>query len=136
MFACNLYRQGAMGERDYRTYDELYHVLTEFLPPPDLIVYLRASVDTLLMRIALRGRDYEKNISREYLTRLNELYEEWVARFTRAPILCVPPTVLTLSGTKVTWSWYCGKFKRGWTGIRWCCLNRATEDERRTAEDG
>ena len=79
-----------MGERDYRTYDELYHVLTEFLPPPDLIVYLRASVDTLLMRIALRGRDYEKNISREYLTRLNELYEEWVARFTRAPILCVP----------------------------------------------
>jgi deoxyadenosine/deoxycytidine kinase len=90
VFARNLYRQGAMGERDYRTYDELYHVLTEFLPPPDLIVYLRASVDTLLRRIAQRGRDYERNISREYLAQLNELYEEWVGAFTRAPILCVP----------------------------------------------
>jgi deoxyadenosine/deoxycytidine kinase len=90
VFARNLYRQGAMGERDYRTYDELYHVLREFLPPPDLIVYLRASVDTLLRRIGLRGRDYEKNISRDYLTQLNELYEEWVGSFTRAPVLCVP----------------------------------------------
>ncbi len=90
VFARNLYRQGAMGERDYRTYDELYHVLTEFLPPPDLIVYLRASVDTLVRRIALRGRDYEKNISRDYLAQLNDLYEEWVSRFERAPVLCVP----------------------------------------------
>lgn len=90
VFARNLYRQGAIGERDYRTYAELYHVLTEFLPPPDLIVYLRASVDTLVRRIALRGRDYEKNISREYLGQLNELYEEWVSTFVRAPVLCVP----------------------------------------------
>ncbi len=90
VFARNLYRQGAMGERDYRTYEELYHVLTEFLPPPDLIVYLRASVDTLVRRIALRGRDYEKSISREYLTQLNELYEEWITSFKHAPVLCVP----------------------------------------------
>lgn len=90
VFARNLYLQGAMGERDYRTYQELYHVLTEFLPPPDLIVYLRASVDTLLYRIALRGREFEKSISREYLGQLNSLYEEWVGRFTQAPILCVP----------------------------------------------
>lgn len=90
VFARNLYRQGAMGERDYRTYAELYHVLTEFLPPPDLIVYLRASVDTLLKRIAQRGRDYEKNISAKYLTELNVLYEEWVGGFTRAPVLYVP----------------------------------------------
>ncbi len=90
VFARNLYRQGAMAARDYQTYAELYQVLTEFLPPPDLIVYLRASVDTLLRRIALRGREYEKNISREYLEQLNELYEEWIGSFKRAPVLCVP----------------------------------------------
>jgi deoxyadenosine/deoxycytidine kinase len=90
VFARNLYRQGAMGERDYRTYDELYRVLAEFLPAPDLIVYLRASVDTLLKRIAQRGRYYEKNISPNYLTQLNVLYEEWVDGFTRAPVLRVP----------------------------------------------
>jgi deoxyadenosine/deoxycytidine kinase len=90
VFARNLYLQGAMGERDYRTYDELYHVLTEFLPPPDLIVYLRASVDTLLRRIAQRGRDYEKKISPRYLTQLNVLYEEWVDSFSRSPVLRVP----------------------------------------------
>ncbi len=90
VFARNLYLQGAMGARDYHTYEELYHVLTAFLPPPDLIVYLRASVDTLLHRIALRGRDYEKTISREYLEQLNRLYEEWIANFKLAPVLCVP----------------------------------------------
>lgn len=90
VFARNLYLQGDMIERDYRTYAELYRVLTEFLPPPDLIVYLRASVDTLVRRIGQRGRDFEKNISREYLARLNTLYEEWVCKFDRAPILSVP----------------------------------------------
>ncbi|MGE5138073.1 MAG: deoxynucleoside kinase [Rudaea sp.] len=90
VFARNLYRQRAMGERDYRTYEELYRVLVEFLPPPDLIVYLRASVNTLLRRIEQRGREYEKNISREYLAQLNDLYEEWITTFTRSPVLCVP----------------------------------------------
>ncbi len=90
VFARNLSRQGAMAERDYRTYEELYHVLVEFLPPPDLIVYLRASVDTLTRRITQRGREYEKNISRGYLAQLNDLYEEWITTFTRAPVLCVP----------------------------------------------
>ena len=90
VFARNLFGQGAMTERDYRTYEELYHVLAEFLPPPNLIVYLQASVDTLLRRIALRGRDYEKSISAGYLAQLNELYEEWIAGFGRAPVLCVP----------------------------------------------
>ncbi len=90
VFARNLYRQGAMGERDYRTYEELYRVLVEFLPPPDLIVYLRASVDTLVRRIEQRGREFEKRISREYLAQLNDLYEEWIMTFTRSPVLCVP----------------------------------------------
>ncbi|MGA9347388.1 MAG: deoxynucleoside kinase [Anaerolineae bacterium] len=90
IFAENLYRQEHMGERDYRNYRELYEVLTMFLPPPDLVVYLQASVPTLKQRIAIRGRDFEQDIPTDYLERLNELYEEWVNSFTLCPMLTVP----------------------------------------------
>lgn len=90
IFACNLYRQGQMGERDYASYHELYTVLTEFLTPPDLVVYLRASLPTLLERIAQRGRDYERRISPDYLVQLNDLYEEWIQAFSLCPVLTVP----------------------------------------------
>jgi deoxyadenosine/deoxycytidine kinase len=110
IFACNLYRQGLMDERDFRAYHELYVVLTEFLPPPDLVIYLRASEKTLLYRIGKRGRDYERQISFEYLSQLNRLYESWIASFNLCPVLCVPadnldyvahPTHLDLIVTKV-----------------------------------
>ena len=90
VFACNLYHQGFMEERDYGAYRELYRVLIEFLPPPDLVVYLRASVPTLLKRIAQRGRDYERQITPEYLGQLAVLYEEWISRFSLCPVLTVP----------------------------------------------
>jgi len=90
VFARNLYRQGNMGERDYKSYRELYEVLTVFLPSPDLVVYLRASVPTLQRRIAQRGREFEREISPDYLAQLNELYEEWTANFTLCPVLTVP----------------------------------------------
>jgi deoxyadenosine/deoxycytidine kinase len=90
VFARNLYRQRNMGERDYKSYRELYEVLTMFLPSPDLVVYLRASALTLRRRIALRGREFERDISDQYLVQLNELYEEWIANFTLCPVLTVP----------------------------------------------
>lgn len=90
IFAHNLYRQGLIGERDYNSYRELYQVLTEFLPPPDLVIYLRASVPTLLNRIKLRGREYERQISYEYLAQLNQLYELWIEHFSLCPVLTVP----------------------------------------------
>ncbi len=90
VFAQNLYLQRMMAERDYETYRELYRVLTMFLPPPDLVIYLRASVPTLLERIRSRGRDYEKHIEPPYLERLNALYEAWVQDFTLCPVLTVP----------------------------------------------
>jgi deoxyadenosine/deoxycytidine kinase len=90
IFAQNLYRQGLMDERDYTSYHELYRVLSEFLPPPDLVVYLRASVPTLQGRIAHRGRDYERTISFQYLEQLNRLYEEWITTFSLCPVLSVP----------------------------------------------
>ncbi len=90
IFAHNLYRQGQISERDYDTYRELYRVLSEFLPPPDLVIYLRASVPTLLQRIHRRGRAYEQEIDPEYLTRLNDLYETWILNFGLCPVLTVP----------------------------------------------
>lgn len=90
IFARNLYSQGHMDARDYRSYRELYEALTDFLPSPDLIVYLQASTETLLQRIRQRGRAFEQEMSPDYLDRLNGLYEEWIARFTLCPVLTVP----------------------------------------------
>ena len=90
VFAQNLFLQGMMDERDYLSYRELYRVLTEFLPPPDLVVYLRAAVATLQERIAHRGRDYERTITPEYLGQLNVLYEDWITNFSLCPVLTVP----------------------------------------------
>ncbi|MDY7078116.1 MAG: deoxynucleoside kinase [Chloroflexota bacterium] len=90
IFARNLYRQGLMDERDYHSYRGLYEVVTTVLPPPDLIVYLRASVSTLHKRICCRGRTYEQSIETTYLEQLNELYEEWIDGFPLCPVLTVP----------------------------------------------
>ncbi len=90
VFARNLNLQGNLSDRDYATYRSLYQTLAEFLPPPDLVIYLRASVDTLLKRIALRNREYEKSISPDYLDRVNRLYNEWITAFTLCPVLTIP----------------------------------------------
>ena len=90
IFARSLSMQGYMDARDYETYDALYQTLLRFLPSPDLVVYLRASVDTLLARIQKRAREYERSISREYLEMLNVAYENWIANFTLCPVLTVP----------------------------------------------
>lgn len=90
IFACALHLQGHIAERDYVTYRELYEVLVEFLPPPDLVVYLRASVPTLLKRIQQRGRAFEQNMDPVYLAQLNELYEGWLENFAQCPVLTIP----------------------------------------------
>jgi deoxyadenosine/deoxycytidine kinase len=89
IFARNLHEIGRMDDRDYENYVALYGVMTEFLRPPDLLIYLRASVDTLLKQIALRGRDFERSISREYLEQLNGHYESWISRYTRGKLLII-----------------------------------------------
>jgi len=89
IFARNLYEIGSMEERDYRNYVALYDVMTEYLRPPDLLIYLRAGVDTLLKQIALRGREFEQSIRREYLEQLNAHYEQWIKRYRLGPLLVV-----------------------------------------------
>jgi deoxyadenosine/deoxycytidine kinase len=89
IFARNLYNQGSMSERDYDAYRRLYHAISSFLPAPNLVIYLRANVPSLLRHIQRRGREYERNIAPEYLEQLNDLYEDWIARWTASPVLCI-----------------------------------------------
>lgn len=90
IFAQNLFLQGYLRPRDYETYRDLYETAVQLLPPPDLMLYLRASVPTLLQRISSRGRDYERSITPEYLQSLNELYESWISNFVLCPVLTIP----------------------------------------------
>jgi len=87
VFARNLHRQGHMSQRDYETYQALYQGISAFLPAPDLLIYLRARVGTLVERIAMRGRAYERQISIDYLAMLNDLYEEWIGAWKACPVL-------------------------------------------------
>jgi deoxyadenosine/deoxycytidine kinase len=89
IFARTLFDIGKMDERDYRNYEALYGVMTEYLRPPDLLVYLKASVPTLQRQIAARGRGMEQSIQREYLERLNAKYEEWIGGYRLGKILTV-----------------------------------------------
>lgn len=81
IFAKNLYQMGLMSKRDYDNYCSLFHEMEEFVTPPDLLIYLRAEVPTLVRQIQLRGREYESSIRIEYLERLNNLYEEWIDKY-------------------------------------------------------
>lgn len=96
IFARNLYLQGDLSARDYGVYRDLYSILASLLPPPSLMVYLRASVDTLMQRIAKRGREYEVGISRSYLASLNNLYEDWMNAFDQCPVLIINSDDLNL----------------------------------------
>jgi deoxyadenosine/deoxycytidine kinase len=89
IFARNLYEQGDMSERDWLCYQDLYQTLTLLLQPPDLVIYLSASVSTLRRRISSRGRAYEKNITDSYLVRLNNFYNSWAEGFSFSPVLTI-----------------------------------------------
>lgn len=89
IFARNLHDIGKMDDRDYSNYVSLFEVMTDYLKSPDLLVYLRASVDTLLQQISRRGRSFEQGIQREYLEQLNKHYENWTANYHRGPLLII-----------------------------------------------
>lgn len=89
IFARNLYEIGNMTQRDYDNYVALYAVMMEFLRPPDLMVYLKASIPTLQKQIAKRGRQYEQSIPAEYLQQLNGHYEKWIANYRLGKLLVI-----------------------------------------------
>jgi deoxyadenosine/deoxycytidine kinase len=96
IFARNLYRSKAIDERDWQTYQALYETICQDLAPPDVMLYLRCPVKTLKQRIAGRGREMEQAIPTAYLTRLNDLYEDWFSRYNLSP-------VITLQSDKLDW---------------------------------
>ncbi len=82
IFAPNLHTMGLMSTRDFENYTRLYETISSLIRPPDLLIYLKASVPTLVNQIQKRGREYEDNLRLDYLKRLNEFYEKWIASYT------------------------------------------------------
>ena len=87
IFAPNLHAMGLMSTRDFDNYMEIFSLMDGFIKAPDLLIYLRASVSTLVEQIQKRGREYENSIRLDYLTRLNERYEAWIAQYSKGKIL-------------------------------------------------
>lgn len=89
IFAANLHSMGLMSTRDYQTYRSLFEKITDLVHPPELIVYLKASVPTLVRQIQKRGREYESSIRLDYLSRLNDHYETWVSGYHLGSLITI-----------------------------------------------
>ncbi len=89
IFAPNLHAMGLMTTRDFENYVDLFNLMDEFITPPDLLIFLRASVPALVENISKRGREYEEAIRLDYLTRLNERYEAWISTYNKGKMLVI-----------------------------------------------
>lgn len=89
IFAPNLYDMGLMNKRDYENYTSFFNTLIRMVQPPDLLIYLKASVPKLVDQIQKRGREYEENIRLDYLKRLNQYYDKWIENYKDGPLLVV-----------------------------------------------
>ncbi|MBY0244688.1 MAG: deoxynucleoside kinase [Sphingobacteriaceae bacterium] len=87
IFAANLHDMSLMTTRDYDNYLAIFDNITSFIKPPDLLIYLKASVPTLVNNIQARGRDYEAGIRLDYLSKLNEKYEDWISNYDLGKLL-------------------------------------------------
>lgn len=97
IFADNLHEMGLMTSRDHENYKAIFSNITSFIKPPDLLIYLRASVPTLVNNIQRRGREYEASIRIDYLSKLNEKYEEWIKNYTLGNLLILDKDKLDFS---------------------------------------
>ena len=89
IFAPNLHEMGLMSKRDFDNYFQFFQTLKQMVKPPDLLIYLKASVPTLVGQIQKRGREYEENIRLDYLKRLNEFYNKWIDAYKEGPLLVI-----------------------------------------------
>lgn len=89
IFAPNLHAMGLMTNRDFVNYESLFELMERLVSPPDLLIYLRATIPTLVGQIHKRGREYENSISIDYLSRLNERYEAWITKYTKGNLLII-----------------------------------------------
>ena len=96
IFAPNLYSMGLMESRDFENYCSLFDLMSKFLQAPDLLIYLRASVPTLIRQIAKRNRDFEQSIRLDYLSNLNDRYEQWISEYNEGKLLIIESDNLEL----------------------------------------
>lgn len=89
IFASNLYDMGLMSDRDYENYSSLFDLMSSYMQAPDLLIYLRASIPTLVRQIAKRNREYEQSIRLDYLKSLNDKYENWIANYDKGKVLII-----------------------------------------------
>ena len=89
IFAPNLHEMGLMSTRDFETYRSLFDLMTSFIAPPDLLIYLRADVSLLVKQIQKRGRSYETGIRLDYLQSLNDRYEKWISSYKGGKLLII-----------------------------------------------
>lgn len=89
IFAPNLHAMGLMSSRDFNNYKDLYSSIISQIDPPDLMIYMKASIPTLVNNIQKRGRDYEDSIRLDYLKKLNEFYESWIAKYDQGKLLVI-----------------------------------------------
>lgn len=89
IFAPNLHSMGLMSTRDFNNYKKLFDLMVSLIQPPDLLIYLRATVPTLVNQIQKRGRDYENSIRLDYLKQLNDRYESWVNNYKMGKLLII-----------------------------------------------
>ena len=111
IFARALYESGRMEKRDFENYLELYQTMSQFLEAPDLIVYVRRSVEKLKQQIQRRGRDYEKNISDEYLVQLNHCYDEWIQNYGIGKVLTIHADELDLRDRPDHFQYVCDRIE-------------------------
>ena len=93
IFTDNLHQMGLISSRDFATYMKIFDLTTTLIPQPDVLIYLRASIPTLVAQIKRRGRAYEMNIDEQYLSSLNEKYEEWINNIYKGRVLIVDKDV-------------------------------------------
>ena len=89
IFAPNLHEMGLMSKRDFDNYFNFFQTLKNLVQPPDLLIYLNASVPTLVGQIQKRGREYEENIRLDYLKKLNEYYNKWIESYKEGSLLII-----------------------------------------------
>lgn len=100
IFAENLYDMGLMSARDFENYSNIFESIISYIKPPDLLIYLRASVPTLVENIQTRGREYEANIRLDYLSKLNAKYEKWIKNYKDGKLLILDKDKLDFANNR------------------------------------
>jgi deoxyadenosine/deoxycytidine kinase len=112
IFARNLYLMGRMEGRDYRNYRSLFYEMTGYLKAPDLVVYLKANVNTLMKQISSRGREFEKGIERTYLERLNRSYGQWISNYKLGKVITIDTNAIDFVNDKKHFEFILNKITR------------------------